>query len=301
MRDASTQKRLTLIALASIGVALLTMGIKYLAYMKTGSLALYSDALESIVNVVAAVVALAALRYAQRPADRNHPFGHHKAEYFSAVLEGVLIVIAALMILREAVPAFATPRVLEAPAVGLAISTVAMAINAGWAALLIRVGSRLRSPALTADGWHLTSDVVTSVGVLLGLLLALATGWYVLDPLLACIVALNILWTGWRVVRESASGLLDRAAPPGMLAEIRKAIETQSGGALEVHDLKTRLAGPASFIEFHLVVPAAMPVAEAHRITDRIEAALCEAVPGAHVLIHIEPEGEAKGPGALVS
>ncbi len=301
MRDASTHKRLTLIALASIGVAFLTMGIKYLAYLETGSLALYSDALESIVNVIAAVVALAALGYAQRPADRNHPFGHHKAEYFSAVLEGVLIVIAALMILREAVPAFQSPRVLQAPAIGLAISTLAMILNAGWAAFLIRVGSRLRSPALTADGWHLTSDVVTSAGVLVGLLLALATGWYMLDPLLACIVALNILWTGWRVVRESASGLLDRAAPPEMLAEIRKAIETQSGGALEVHDLKTRLAGPASFIEFHLVVPAAMPVVEAHRITDRIEAALGEAVPGAHVLIHIEPEGEAKGSGALVS
>lgn len=301
MRDASTERRLTFIALASIGVALLTMGIKYVAYLKTGSLALYSDALESIVNVIAAVVALAALRYAQRPADRNHPFGHHKAEYFSAVLEGVLIVIAALLILREAVPVFRSPRELEAPAIGLAISTLAMAINAGWAFLLIRTGNRLRSPALTADGWHLTSDVVTSVGVLLGLLLALVTGWYILDPLLACIVAVNILWTGWRVVRESASGLLDRAAPPEMLAEIRKAIDTSRAGALEVHDLRTRLAGPAAFIEFHLVVPAAMSVAEAHRITDRVEAALSEAVPGAHVLIHIEPEGEAKGSGALVS
>jgi cation diffusion facilitator family transporter len=301
LRGSSTEKRLALIALASIGVAFLTMGIKYLAYLMTGSVALYSDALESLVNVFTAVVALAALRYSRRPADRDHPFGHHKAEYFSAVLEGVLIVIAALLILREAVPAFRTPRMLEAPALGLAISALATAINALWAALLISVGRRTRSPALASDGQHLLTDVVTSIGVIVGLLLALATGWYVLDPLLASLVAVNILWTGWRVVSESASGLLDHAAPPEMQSEIRKVITRTIIGAIEVHDLKTRLAGPAAFVEFHMVVPGAMPVAEAHRICDRIEAALAEAVPGSRVLIHIEPEGEAKHSGKLVS
>jgi cation diffusion facilitator family transporter len=174
-------------------------------------------------------------------------------------------------------------------------------VNALWAGLLIRVGRRSLSPALTADGRHLLADVVTSAGVILGLLLALATGWYVLDPLLASLVALNILWTGWRVVGESMSGLMDRATPPEMLAEIRKVIGERIGAALEVHDLKTRLAGPAAFIEFHLVVPAAMTVAESHRICDRIESALGEAVPGARVLIHVEPEGEAKGSGVRVS
>jgi cation diffusion facilitator family transporter len=300
LRDAATENRLTLIATGSIGIALLTMGIKYVAYLVTGSVALYSDALESIVNLIAAVVALAALGYSRRPADRNHPFGHHKAEYFSAVLEGVLIVVAALMILREAIPDFLTPRALEAPAQGLAISAVAMAMNAAWALLLRRVGTRLHSPALASDGHHLMTDVVTSAGVIGGLLLALATGWTVLDPLLACLVAVNILWTGWRVVRDSASGLLDRAVPSEMLASIRKTIEECRAGTIEVHDLKTRLAGPAAFIEFHMVVPGTMSVAEAHRICDRIEDRLDAAVPGARVLIHIEPEGEAKGKGALV-
>jgi cation diffusion facilitator family transporter len=299
MRSPSAENRLALIALASVGVALLTMGIKYVAYLQTGSVALYSDALESIVNVVAAVAALAALRYSQRPADRDHPFGHHKAEYFSAVLEGVLIVVAALMILSAAVPAFQAPRTLDAPAMGLAINALAMVINAVWAGLLIRVGGRLHSPALAADGRHLWTDVITSAGVLAGLLLSLPTGWLILDPLLACLVAVNILWTGSRVIRESMSGLLDRAVPPQMLAEVRKAIAASSAGTIEVHDLKTRLAGPAAFIEFHMVVPGAMPVAEAHRICDRIEAALGAAVPGARVLIHIEPEGEAKNRGAL--
>jgi cation diffusion facilitator family transporter len=301
MRSPVTEKRLAWIALASIGVALATMGIKYLAYLQTGSIALYSDALESVVNVIAAVAAFAALSYSQRPADRNHPFGHHKAEYFSAVLEGVLIVIAALMILREAAPAFRTPRPIDAPATGLAINALAMLINAAWATLLIRVGGRMRSPALTSDGHHLFADVITSAGVILGLGLALLTGWLILDPLLACLVALNILWTGWRVIRESVSSLLDRAVPAAMQADIRTVIAATSQGAIEIHDLKTRLAGPAAFIEFHLVVPGSMPVAEAHRICDRIEAALDEAVPGARVLIHIEPEAEAKQSGALVS
>ncbi|MEZ5926626.1 MAG: cation diffusion facilitator family transporter [Hyphomicrobiaceae bacterium] len=300
MRSPTTEKHLGLIALASIGVALLTMGIKYIAYLKTGSIALYSDALESIVNVIAAVAAFAALRYSQRPADRNHPFGHHKAEYFSAVLEGVLIVIAALMILREAIPAFATPRVIDAPAIGLAISSLAMLLNGLWAALLVRVGTRMHSPALASDGHHLWSDVITSAGVLVGLGLALLTGWLVLDPLLASIVAVNILWTGWKVVRDSASGLLDRAVPADLQETIRSVITQSSAGALEFHDLRTRLAGPAAFIEFHMVVPGAMPVSTAHRICDSIEAALDDAVPGARVLIHIEPEGEAKHSGALV-
>lgn len=300
MRDPATERRLTYIAMGSIGVALLTMGIKYVAYLITGSVALYSDALESIVNVIAAVVALLALRYSQRPADRNHPFGHHKAEYFSAVLEGVLIVVAALMIMQEAIPAFSAPRVLEAPAQGLAVSAVAMGVNAIWALLLLRVGRQMHSPALTSDGHHLMSDVVTSAGVFGGLLLALATGWYTLDPLLACIVAVNILWTGGKVVRDSMSGLLDRAVPPEMLTEVRKAIDQSRTGSIEIHDLKTRLAGPAAFIEFHMVVPGGMSVAEAHRICDRIEEGLEAAVPNARVLIHIEPEGEAKGSGALV-
>jgi cation diffusion facilitator family transporter len=287
-------KGLVLVAGSSIGVAAVVMGLKFLAYWQTGSAALYSDALESIVNLATAVVALYTIRVAARPADRRHQFGHHKAEYFSAVLEGVLVVVAALLILREAYDAYLVPRSLENLAQGMGISALATAINAAWCALLIRWGRAKRSPALVADGWHLFTDVVTSVGVLAGLALVAATGWQVLDPAMAAVVALNILWAGWRLVRDSVSGLMDEAVTAEVARRIRKVIADKSAGAIEAHDVKTRTAGRATFIEFHLVVPGSMSVATSHEICDRLEAALIEAVEGAEVLIHVEPEEEAK-------
>jgi len=287
-------KGLVLVAGSSIGVAAVVMGLKFLAYWQTGSAALYSDALESIVNLATAVVALYTIRVAARPADRRHQFGHHKAEYFSAVLEGVLVVVAALLILREAYDAYLVPRSLENLAQGMGISALATAINAAWCALLIRWGRAKRSPALVADGWHLFTDVVTSVGVLAGLALVAATGWQVLDPAMAAVVALNILWAGWRLVRDSVSGLMDEAVTAEVARRIRKVIAHNSAGAIEAHDVKTRTAGRATFIEFHLVVPGSMSVATSHEICDRLEAALIEAVEGAEVLIHVEPEEEAK-------
>lgn len=287
-------KGLVLVAGSSIGVAAVVMGLKFLAYWQTGSAALYSDALESIVNLATAVVALYTIRVAARPADRRHQFGHHKAEYFSAVLEGVLVVVAALLILREAYDAYLVPRSLENLAQGMGISALATAINAAWCALLIRWGRAKRSPALVADGWHLFTDVVTSVGVLAGLALVAATGWQVLDPAMAAVVALNILWAGWRLVRDSVSGLMDEAVTAEVARRIRKVIADNSAGAIEAHDVKTRTAGRATFIEFHLVVPGSMSVATSHEICDRLEAALIEAVEGAEVLIHVEPEEEAK-------
>lgn len=290
-------RRLALVASSSIGVAAVVMGLKYLAYLQTGSAALYSDALESIVNLATAVVALYTIRIAARPADRRHQFGHHKAEYFSAVLEGVLVVVAALLILREAYDAYLVPRSLDNLVQGMGISALATAINAGWCAFLIRWGRARRSPALVADGWHLFSDVVTSVGVLVGLALAAATGWHILDPAMAAVVALNILWAGWRLVRDSVSGLMDEAVAAEIALRIRQAIADNSAGAIEAHDVKTRAAGRATFIEFHLVVPGSMSVAASHEICDRLEAALVEAVEGAEVLIHVEPEEEAKQGG----
>ncbi len=287
-------KGLVLVAGSSIGVAAVVMGLKFLAYWQTGSAALYSDALESIVNLATAVVALYTIRVAARPADRRHQFGHHKAEYFSAVLEGVLVVVAALLILREAYDAYLVPRSLENLAQGMGISALATAINAAWCALLIRWGRAKRSPALVADGWHLFTDVVTSVGVLAGLALVAATGWQVLDPAMAAVVALNILWAGWRLVRDSVSGLMDEAVTAEVARRIRQVIADNSAGAIEAHDVKTRTAGRATFIEFHLVVPGSMSVAASHEICDRLEAALIEAVEGAEVLIHVEPEEEAK-------
>lgn len=288
------------IAMASVAVGVIVLAIKYAAYHVTGSVALFSDALESIVNVVAGLIALWAVTLSYKPADTDHPFGHTKAEYFSAVVEGVLIVVAALLILREAWAAYLVPRSLDEPLAGIAINAVATVINAGWAVFLIRRGRDRRSPALAADGQHIMADVVTSVGVLGGLLLATLTGWTILDPLMAAFVALNILREGYKVVTSSLSGLMDQAIDPVEEASVRDLISAHAEGAIEVHDLKTRLAGRAMFIEFHMVVPEAMTVGVAHDICDRIEDALQEAFVGARVSIHVEPEGEAKQTGVPV-
>jgi cation diffusion facilitator family transporter len=292
--------QLKLAAIASIAVALAVMGLKYLAYWRTGSVALYSDALESIVNLVTAVAALYAIHVSSQPADRRHQFGHHKAEYFAAVLEGVLIVVAAIAILHEAYGAFQQPRAIASMNEGMVINLIATIINGAWATFLVRWGRSHRSPALVADGQHLYTDVFTSVGVLVGLGLASVTGWQVLDPALATLVAVNILWAGWRLTTESMSGLMDEAVTADLSRLIRKIISDNASGAIEAHDVKTRQAGPATFIEFHLVVPGNMTVAEAHAICDRIEAALEDAVRGAQVLIHVEPEAEAKATGVPV-
>ncbi len=284
----------TILRLAFWGIPLSlgVMGLKMLAWWVTGSVALLSDGLESSVNVVAAVIAYAMIGYAAKPADADHPFGHHKAEYFSAVIEGVLIVLAALLIIWEAIPEMMAPVLLSAPTLGLAINFAAGVVNAIWAYVLIRAGSRHRSPALSADGQHILSDVVTSVGVLVGLLLAIATGYAILDPLLAVIVAGNILFQGWKVISRSVDGLMDKAVPADEEEAIKAAIAANAGGSLGVHDLKTRQAGPAIFVDFHMVVPEAMPVGDAHDICDRIEDAIRVVHPGAGIAIHVEPEGE---------
>lgn len=288
------------LAAGSIVVGVVVLGIKYLAYAVTGSIALYSDALESLINVATAVAALFAVRLSEQPADANHPYGHHKVEYFSAGLAGTLIMVAAGLILREAWVGLQAPRRIEAPALGLALSMGASVVNAAWSWVLISQGRRLRSPALSADGRHLLADVVTSVGVTIGILLAVVTGWDILDPALAGLVALNILWSGWQVMRESLSGLMDAALPDDRLVEIREVISREAEGAIEAHDLRTRASGPAVFIDFHLVVPAQMTVAQAHDICDRIEAALKATVEGARITIHVEPEEKAKHNGVLV-
>ena len=284
------------LAAASIAVGLAVFGIKYAAYAMTGSIALYSDALESIINVVTAIVAFLAVRTSLKPADANHPYGHHKAEYFAAVLEGVLIVIAAVVILREAYLAVLNPISLQAPWQGLLVNAVAGVINAAWCWVLIRQGRKHRSPALVADGHHLLTDVVTSAGVIGGLVLALVTGWPLLDPLLAAVVAINILWSGWQMLKESVGGLMDEAVPLGTIEQIRALIAANSSGAIEAHDLRTRHAGQRTFIEFHLVVPGGMSVASAHEICDRIENAVRAELGDAMISIHIEPEHKAKHP-----
>ncbi|KEF35362.1 cadmium transporter [Deinococcus sp. RL] len=288
------------IALGSVVVALFVLALKFLAYQVTGSVALYSDALESIINVAAAVAALIALRVSARPADATHPYGHSKAEYFSAVAEGVLIVLAALSIVREALPALQNPRTLEAPWDGLAINLGATVLNGLWAGVLLRTGRAARSPALLADGRHVLTDVATSVGVLGGVALAALTGVGWLDPALALLVAVNILWSGWQLVRESVGGLMDAGVDPQTEGRIRQLLSTHADGALEVHDLRTRHAGRLTFVEFHLVVPGTMTVQDAHAICDRLEEALFAELPGVAVTIHVEPPDKAKHHGVVV-
>ncbi len=288
------------LALGSIGVGIVVLGLKTLAYALTGSIALYSDAVESIVNVVAAMSALVAVHMAGRPADSNHPYGHHKAEYISAVVEGVLIVLAALAILREAWMGFQAARLLTVPVEGLLVNALAGGLNALWCRTLLREGARLRSPALIADGQHLWADVLSSAGVLGGIVLAVATGWWWLDPLLATLVAGNILWSGWRLVGHSLSSLMDRSLPTDELDSVRALIAEHATGALQAHDLRTRRAGSRTFVDFHLVVPGSMSVTDAHAVCDRIENSIRAAHDDVVITIHVEPEHKAKQTGAVV-
>lgn len=288
------------LAIGSIVVGTVVLALKLLAWQMTGSIALLSDALESTVNVATAFAALIAIRVAALPADANHPYGHTKAEFFSAILEGVMIIIAALLILREAWHGFTDPRPLAAPLSGLAVNIAASVINGIWCWVLISQGRKRRSPALVADGKHLLSDVVSSVGVTFGVLVAIETGWAVLDPGMAALVALNILWSGWKVIRESMSGLMDESLSTETLATVREIISQQAVGAVEAHDLRTRHAGQATFIEFHLVVPGDLTVTQAHDMCDKVETAIKAAIPDCIVTIHVEPEHKAKHTGIVV-
>jgi len=293
-------KHVQSLAAGSIAVGLAVLALKFLAWRLTGSVALLSDAIESIVNVATAIAALLAIRFAAVPADANHPYGHHKAEYISAVIEGALIIVAAIAILHEAYSAFFNPRIIDAPWLGLAVNGVATLLNAIWCWVLIRQGRKRKSPALVADGKHLFSDVVSSIGVFAGVSLAALTGYVVLDPILAGLVALNVLWAGWQVMKESVGGLLDEALPDEQLAKVRTIIAANADGAIEAHDLRTRHAGRMTFVDFHLVVKGSMSVTQAHDICDRLERAIKAEVNDALISIHVEPDDKAKHSGIVV-
>ncbi|MDB5414604.1 MAG: cation transporter [Rubritepida sp.] len=292
--------RAVTLAAGSVAVAIAVLALKLVAWRLTGSVALFADALESVVNVAAAVAALVAVRFAAMPADTNHPYGHDKAEYFSAVLEGALILVAAFVILMEVWTNWNAPRDPTLTLFAFVVAVVATLGNAAWSSVLFRHGKRLRSPALLADARHLRSDVITSGGVLIGVALALTTGLIWLDLVLAALTAINILFSGARLVRESVGGLMDEALSPELLAKIRATVAAEAEGAIEAHDIRSRQAGRSTFIEFHLVVPGDMLVVEAHAICDRVEIALKAAVGDAIITIHVEPEGKAKHSGVLV-
>jgi cation diffusion facilitator family transporter len=281
-------------ALGSILLGCVVLGLKSLAWWLTGSAALYSDALESIVNVVASAVALAALRFAAMPADANHPYGHDKAEFFSAVIEGVMIVIAAISIFDTAWHAWHAPHEFSLPIPGIALSFIATVINGIWAWILIRAAKRLRSATLQADGRHLISDVVTACGVVVGFGLTVLTGYHKLDPVIAAATGLYVLWSGASLISRSVGGLMDMAPDSAVLSRINELIARNATGSIEAHDLRAREAGRLTFLDFHLVVPSAMSVSESHAICDRIEAALTAEMPHLAVTIHVEPEDKAK-------
>ncbi|TAK82766.1 MAG: cation transporter [Betaproteobacteria bacterium] len=274
----------------SIVAALATIGLKTLAWWITGSVGLLSDALESLVNLAAALFALSMLRLAAAPPDEHHPYGFSKAEYFSAGVEGALIVLAAAGILITAIPRLLRPEPLEAPVLGLGISFLASLINLGTALVLLRVGKAHHSITLEADGHHLLTDVWTSGGVIAGVALVFVTGWLRLDALVALGVALHIIWIGVGLVRRSFKGLLDAAISPDEQREVTKLFAEYSRryGAT-FHAFRTRQAGARRFISFHILVPDAWSVAQAHRLSEEIEERIRSLVPNAGVFTHIEP------------
>jgi len=273
-----------------VAAAIATIGLKTLAWWVTGSVGLLSDALESLVNLAAALLALTMLRLAASPPDEAHPYGFSKAEYLAAGIEGALIVLAAAGILITAVPRLLQPEPLNAPLLGLGVSAAASAINLAVAVVLLRAGRKYHSIALEADGKHLMADVWTSVGVIVGVALVFATGWLHLDPLVALAVAAHIVWTGVSLVRRSAAGLLDAAISRTDQDEVTKLFgEYARRYGMTFHALRTRQAGARSFISFHMLVPDAWTVAQAHRLSEEIESRIRSMVPNASIFTHIEP------------
>jgi cation diffusion facilitator family transporter len=280
---------LTRFAWLSIAAAVVTIGLKSAAFLITGSVGLLSDAAESVVNLVAAIVALIALRVAARPADQTHQFGHGKAEYFSAGIEGLMIFVAAAAILASAVQRLLHPAPLESVGIGLAISTLASVINGAVGLLLIRAGRAHRSVTLTADGKHLLTDVWTSAGVIVAVLLVAVTGWERLDPIVASAVGVNILVTGFRLVSGSVSALMDAALPATDVARVETVLAGFRTPEVDVTDVRTRASGRHRFITLTVLVPGGWTVSRGHDLTQQVEAAIVAELPDTHVQAHLEP------------
>jgi len=274
----------------SIAAALATILLKGWAWWITGSVGLLSDALESFVNLAGAMMALAMLSLAAMPADNSHAHGHGKAEYFSSAFEGFLILIAAVGIGYAAIERLLNPQPLEAVGIGLAVSIVASVINLATSRILMDVGRKYKSITLEADAHHLLTDVWTSAGVIAGVGLAWLTGWLWLDPVLALLVAMNIVWTGWRLLQRSTAGLMDVSIPEEELKAVESVLNGYRRQGLEFHALRTRQAGSRAFISLHVLVPGAWTVQQGHDWSERIEADLRQAVPYAHITTHLEPK-----------
>jgi cation diffusion facilitator family transporter len=279
-------------ALLSIAAAVVTIGLKFLAWWLTGSVGLLSDALEGLINLAGATMAFAMLSVAARPPDEEHAFGYSKAEYFASGFEGMLIVSAAVAIGAVAIDRLITPRPLEQLGLGIAVSTGAALINLAVARRLLAAGRRHRSIALEADARHLMTDVWTSAGVILGVAAVWVTGWERLDPVIALAVAANIVWSGYKLVRRSAHGLLDRALPEQELRALERVLDRYRAQGIDFHALRTRQAGARSFVSVHVLVPAEWSVAQGHNLAHRVEHDIRESLPDAVLLTHVEPLGD---------
>jgi cation diffusion facilitator family transporter len=286
MEDRSS---LTKYAWLSIGAALSTIFLKTLAFLLTGSVGLLSDAAESVVNLIGAIVALIMLTIAARPADESHAHGHSKAEYFSSGIEGVLIVIAAIFIAAAAINRLLNPQPLEEVGIGLVVAVAASTINFFVSRVLLRAGKQYKSITLEADAKHLMTDVWTSIGVITAVAAVALTGWLPLDPLIALVVAANILWTAFGLLRRSAQGLMDASLPVAEQAIVVKVLDSYKAQGVDYHALRTRQAASRGFISFHLLVPGSWTVQHGHAMLDQIENEICQVLPGASVTAHLEP------------
>lgn len=275
--------------LLSIAASLVTMGLKFGAYQLTSSVGLFSDMAESSVNLIAALAAFWALTVAAQPPDKEHTFGHSKAEYFSSGLEGLLILVAAITIAITAIPRILDPQPIAELELGLGLSILSSLVNAGVAWVLLRAGKRLRSITLRADAHHLLTDVWTSVGVVAGLVIVKLTGWLILDPIMALLVAINIVWVSIKLIRETMSGLMDSALPESDQAVIRATLTAYQAQGIQFHALRTRVAGARNFVSFHVLVPGNWSVQKGHELCDVLEQAIMMALPGTHVMTHLEP------------
>lgn len=273
----------------SIATALATILLKGVAWHLTGSVGLLSDALESFVNLAGALMALAMLSLAATPADENHAYGHGKAEYFSSAFEGFLILLAAVSIAYAAAQRLLSPQPLESVGVGLAVSVAASVLNLLTARILMGVGRQYQSITLEADAHHLLTDVWTSAGVIVGVGLVWLTDWLWLDPAIALLVAVNIVWTGWQLLRRSAAGLMDVSLPADQRAAIEALLDTYRDKGLDFHALRTRQAGTRAFVTLHVLVPGGWTVQQGHDWSERIEADIRLALPHTHVTTHLEP------------
>src|SRR3954468_12593752 len=273
----------------SLATSVVAITLKFLAYYLTGSVGLLSDAVESIVNIVAALVALAVLAYAEEKPDAEHNFGHEKAQYFSSGIEGALIFVASGAIMWAAIPRLVNPQEIEQVSLGLVLSVLASIANAGCAWLMLRAARDHRSITLEADARHLLTDVWTTVGVLIGVVLVSITGWLRLDPIIAIAVAIQILWTGWHLIMRSFQGLMDRAIPDEDRAAIVAVLETLRHQGGDYHRLRTRVAGAKSFVDVHILVPGQMSVQAGHDLVEKLENEIQARLPHVEVLTHLEP------------